>query len=415
VVEFLLDARDAGIDVPDAVLQKALKRLNDDLLSGGHPYYGYEHSDHLRFADEAYSAYVLARVQRAPLGTLRALYDNERAKSLTALPLVHLGIALSLQGDKPRGEKALDEAFAKKVERPWYLGDYGSDLRDAALMIALVRQNGVSKPEYEASVIKLGRDFVARRSAREAQAKKYGFSWLYLSTQEQLALFRLGKVLVKDGSATFAAELHVGDKTSAIDARKIWSRDFSGEEVRSGVRLVPSGNPPLYVSRDVAGVLRKAPEANDTSVWVKRTYYNLDGSAYDGHALKEGEGLVAGVAIEAKEEMADALLTDLLPGGLEIENFNLSDAKQWADVVIDGVQINDRASAAEVRHEEFRDDRYVAALKLYKGQKAHAFYLVRAVSPGTFVVPPPLIEDMYRPEIRGIGKSEPVQIKVVEP
>ena len=87
VVEFLLDARDAGVDVPDTVLQKALKRLNDDLLTGGHPYYGYEHSDHLRFADQAYSAYVLARVQRAPLGTLRALYDNERGKSQTALPL----------------------------------------------------------------------------------------------------------------------------------------------------------------------------------------------------------------------------------------------------------------------------------------------------------------------------------------
>jgi len=30
-------------------------------------------------------------------------------------------------------------------------------------------------------------------------------------------------------------------------------------------------------------------------------------------------------------------------------------------------------------------------------------------------VPPPLVEDMYRPDIRGIGKSEPAQIKVVEP
>ncbi len=415
VVEFLLDARDAGVDVPDSVLQKALKRLNDDLLSGGHPFYGYEHSEHLRFADQAYSGYVLARVQRAPLGTLRALFDNERGKSLTALPLVHLGIALSLQGDKPRGEKALDEAFAKKVERPWYLGDYGSDLRDAALMIALVHQNGVSKPEYEASVIKLGRDFVARRSAREAEAKKYGYSWLFLSTQEQLALFRLGKALVKDGNATFSGQLSIGDKSSALDARKIWSRTFSAAEVKSGVRLTPTGNPPLYVTQDIAGVPKKGPESNDAKVWIKRTFYGLDGKVYDGHTLKEGEGLVVGIAIEAKEEMADALFTDLLPGGLEIENFNLSDSKQWADVVIDGVQINDRSSAAEVRHEEFRDDRYVAALKLYKGQKAHVFYLVRAVSPGTFAVPPPLIEDMYRPEIRGVGRSEPAQIKVVEP
>jgi len=64
---------------------------------------------------------------------------------------------------------------------------------------------------------------------------------------------------------------------------------------------------------------------------------------------------------------------------------------------------------------EFRDDRYVAALKLDQGQAAHVFYLVRAVSPGTYLVPPPLIEDMYLAQARGIGKSEPATIKVVEP
>jgi len=113
--------------------------------------------------------------------------------------------------------------------------------------------------------------------------------------------------------------------------------------------------------------------------------------------------------------MPDALLIDLLPGGLEIENFNLTDAKQWADVVVDGITITDRGQAADVLHEEFRDDRYVAALKLDAGQDAHVFYLVRAVSPGTYRVPPTLVEDMYRPEIRGIGKTTPATVKVVEP
>ena len=70
--------------------------------------------------------------------------------------------------------------------------------------------------------------------------------------------------------------------------------------------------------------------------------------------------------------MPDALLTDLLPAGLEIENFNLGDAKQWADVVVDGIEIADRDGAADVRHEEFRDDRYVAALKLDRGDTAQA-------------------------------------------
>ena len=43
------------------------------------------------------------------------------------------------------------------------------------------------------------------------------------------------------------------------------------------------------------------------------------------------------------------------------------------------------------------------------------FYLVRAVTPGTYTVPPPQLEDMYRPELRAIGKTRPETIKVVQP
>jgi hypothetical protein len=43
------------------------------------------------------------------------------------------------------------------------------------------------------------------------------------------------------------------------------------------------------------------------------------------------------------------------------------------------------------------------------------FYLVRAVTPGSYTVPPPLAEDMYRPALRGIGKSVPAKITVAEP
>ena len=50
----------------------------------------------------------------------------------------------------------------------------------------------------------------------------------------------------------------------------------------------------------------------------------------------------------------------------------------------------ERGDAAEVKHEEFRDDRYVAALRLGRGASgAKVFYLVRAVTPGTYTVPPP--------------------------
>jgi alpha-2-macroglobulin len=415
VVEFLLDARDDGFNVPDDMLQKSLKRLNDDLLAGGHPFYGYEHPDALRFADEAYSGYVLARVNRAPLGTLRALYDNDRGKALTALPLVQLGIALKLMGDGPRAEKAVAEAFAKKVDRPWYLGDYGSDLRDTALMIALTHRFGLDKPDYDKRVFEIAGTMTTQKRASDDQQRRFGWRWSYLSTQEQIAIARLGKTLIKDGDTSVSGTLSIGGTSSDVSPDRIWSRVFSGADVRAGVRFAPQGDLPLYVTTDIAGVPKTVPPADDHYVAIQRQFYTLDGKPWEPGPLKEGDSLIVGISIEARDAMPDALLADLLPGGLEIENFNLTDAKQWADVVVDGITITDRGEAADVRHEEFRDDRYVAALKLDQGQQAHVFYLVRAVSPGTYRVPPTLVEDMYRPEVRGIGKSVPATIKVVEP
>lgn len=416
VAEFLLDAREEGFIVPEDMLQKTLQRLSDDLLSGGHPYYSSDFADHLRFADEAWSAYVLARVNRAPLGTLRALYDNERQKSITALPLVHLGIALKLMGDAPRAEKAIDEAFAKTFNRPRWLGDYGSNLRDTALMVALVQRFGMSKPEFGGRVFDLARSMKTEQSeAEQAQARWGGSGRVYLSTQEQVAIGRLGKNLIKDGDAVVSGTLDIGGAASAISPDRIWSRNFNAAELRAGVRLTPNGNPPLYLATDVVGVPKAMPAVDDSKVAIQRTFYTLDGKPWVVGPLKEGDALIIGLKIEAREAMPDALLVELLPGGLEIENFNLTDAKQWADVVVAGITLSDRSSAADVQHEEFRDDRYVAALQLAQGQEANVFYLVRAVSPGTYLVPPPLVEDMYRPEIRGIGRSTVKSISVVRP
>ena len=160
---------------------------------------------------------------------------------------------------------------------------------------------------------------------------------------------------------------------------------------------------------------RTAPPPDFSQVKVERRWYGTDGKAWKPQPLKEGEALIVAVSMTADSEMADALLTDLLPAGLEVENFNLGDAKQWADVVVDGIEITDRANAADVVHEEFRDDRYVAALKLHAGRTARVFYLVRAVTPGTYTAPPPLVEDMYRPQLRGVGKPVPASITVVQP
>ncbi|MDQ1118782.1 uncharacterized protein YfaS (alpha-2-macroglobulin family) [Pseudoxanthomonas winnipegensis] len=407
VADFLLDAREGGFAVPDTVLQKALNRLSEDLLSGGNQFYGSNFREHLRFANQAYAGYVLARVGRAPLGTLRALYDNDRGKSMTGLPLVQLGLALSLQGDTKRGARAIALGFDKTGDRPEWLGDYGTRLRDDALMLALVRERKLSKPEYDARVISLGRELDERRKAR----------WFYLSTQEQVAIARLGKSLLGDAQAkTLGGTWSADGASETVQGLRLFARSFDMATLAKGVSFSPQGQPPLYASLEIAGVPRTAPAEDQSKIGVTRRYYATDGSEWKGGTLKEGEALIVGLRITADTEVPDALLTDLLPAGLEIENFNLSDAKQWADVVVDGITLTERGEAAEVKHEEFRNDRYVAALRLGRGGSgAKVFYLVRAVTPGTYTVPPPLVEDMYRPDIRGVGISTPSTITVVQP
>jgi uncharacterized protein YfaS (alpha-2-macroglobulin family) len=148
---------------------------------------------------------------------------------------------------------------------------------------------------------------------------------------------------------------------------------------------------------------------------VRRSYFTTDGKPWKSDQLKEGDTLIVELSIEARQAVPDALVTDLLPGGLEVENLNLGGAQQWEGVVVDGIDLDQHARAAEIQHEEYRDDRYAAALKLGRGDQAHVFYIVRAVTPGTYTVPPPLVEDMYRPAVRGVGKSTPTKIRVVEP
>ncbi|WP_206514810.1 alpha-2-macroglobulin [Xanthomonas sp. BRIP62415] len=406
IAEFLLDAKDAGFAVPDNVLQKALNRLSEDLLSGGNEFYGQDRRDSLKFANQAWSGYVLARVNRAPLGTLRALYDNQRDKALTGLSLVHLGAALSLQGDTKRGQAAIKAGFAKdSSERPSYFADYGSAIRDDALMMALLHERGLSRPEYDTRAVALGRALDARRAT----------GWLWLSTQEQVALARLGKALMVGQGKQVSGTLSVGGETQEIAPASLFGRSFDSAALARGVQFAPQGEAPMYASLEVAGIPRSAPEPDTRTLSVERSWYTTDGKPWTPRALKEGEALIVRVAITANSDMPDALLTDLLPAGLEIENFNLGDAKQWADVVVDGIGISERSSAADVKHEEFRDDRYVAALALSSGSKAQLYYLVRAVTPGTYTVPPSLVEDMYRPELRGVGRATPATITVVQP
>ena len=99
------------------------------------------------------------------------------------------------------------------------------------------------------------------------------------------------------------------------------------------------------------------------------------------------------------------VIEDLLPAGLEIENPRL-----------------ETTAAAQPRHEdggyaertEIRDDRLITMGNLWKNPQGkwemRARYLARAVTPGTYTLPPVRAECMYDIAVNGIAGAGSVTV-----
>lgn len=118
-----------------------------------------------------------------------------------------------------------------------------------------------------------------------------------------------------------------------------------------------------------------------------------------------GDRFIVELTVRVDKRMPHALVVDMLPAGVELEDPNLSGAFLIDDVVVDKKRIRDWHLAYTTAHTEYRDDRFVAALDIHRRQTCRIFYGVRVVSPGRFKVPSPMVEDMYRPYVRGVGKT----------
>lgn len=404
VVEFLQDAEAAGFSVPARVLQKSLERLREDLLSGGvvawERVWG-DPADHVRLAFNAHAGLVLARVNQAPLGTLRNVYDNAAGNARGPLPLMRLAVALKLAGDGERASAAAGRAFGEVWTRGnGYWADYYTGLGDRAATLALAAQQGFLDAQGRERVLAVG---------KEAQSTRW------IGTHDALALVKLARALAGE-TGKLAGKLVIGGIEESFVTGGWFSRDLVLEDLNAGASLGIESQGPFFVVQDTVGVASTPPQPSANGVSLDVQWYRHDGSKFDSDTLKEGEGLVVHIRASASERLADALLIDPLPGGLEIENLNLMDSKQLADLVVAGTNLDEwRSYSANVRFQEYREDRYVAAVSLEAGSSVDLYYLVRAVSPGEYLIPATFIEDMYRPELRAITGTPTAKLKVVPP
>lgn len=382
--DYLLARKEAGDAVPEAMLNQALNRLQSYLTDSQYGERWSSAPEHSRLAYQAYSAYVLARVGKAPLATLRLVWEQQADHARSGLPLLHLSLALSAMGDEQNAAKALSRALATERGED-YLGDYGSPLRDEALELSLLRQHKLAAERWPALSAKVA-DTLAHRQ--------------WLSTQERLALLRLARFdPAVDWQARMTSYLGSGSLSGSAPLQQ------GAPEALAASAITNEGKGSLYVQRTLIGYPEQAPTRLSQGISVTRSWFNSDGQPFEPAKVKVGDLVVVRLNVSSESAVPDALLVEMVPAGFELENPALGNSIKLEELSIEGKPAWQSEWNDYLKHQEFRDDRYTAALDLSEGSNQQLVYLMRAVTPGRYQVPPTQVEDMYRPEIRAVGED----------
>jgi uncharacterized protein YfaS (alpha-2-macroglobulin family) len=384
VTDFLTRARERGFKVPPQAFTLALDRLRN--YAGNAPEPSKNGGREL-----AYALYVLARNGAAPVGDLRYLADVKLADVATPIAKAQIAAALSMLGDKPRGERvfaAALNAIAPQPKPDFGRADFGSALRDSAALVTLASESGAAPRIVD--------DAVARVDAARAQS-------VATSTQEDAWLVLAASALAKKLNAI---SLNIdGDKRQGS-----LYRSLRADELGTPLAVSNSGSGNVQAVVSVSGAPLTPEPATERGFKIERNYFTLDGALVDPSKAKQNQRFVVALKMtEPQPQFGRVIVADYLPAGFEIDNPRLvssgdTGALSWI------------TDAAEPAHSEFRDDRFTAAFDRNK-DSAPVFtvaYVVRAVSPGHYVLPQARVEDMYQPDRFGRTATSAIDVQAAQ-
>jgi uncharacterized protein YfaS (alpha-2-macroglobulin family) len=363
--DFLLRAAEAGYEVSDATTALSLARMKRLVGLRGS---GYAEA-------QAYALYLLARVGDISASEVRYFVDQFGTKLHTPLARAQVAAALHHVGERAAAEQLFARAY-KSARSKGYYGDYGSTTRDRAAFAALLAEV-MPNAAFMADLA----DILERDVATEG----------WLSTQEMAWIARASAAFAGEGASQLKASLN-GKAVRAAQGQ--WSGLIGAQVPEGPLTITNDGNVPLRAIKLVRGVPKVAPEAVENGIRLTRSYFDMNGKPVSIDTVRRNERIVVFIeGVATADAVRETLVVDLLPAGLEIETTDTSDISFLPEM-------------SGMEFEDGRDDRYVAAVSLgtrggWRKNRFRVAYIVRAVTPGDYVLPGTFVEDMYQPEYHG--------------
>lgn len=386
---FFLEAERLGYPVPEDMKERWIQFQYSRALS-------YQDS----LLTQVHRLYLLALAGRPAIGPMNFIMENNLSR-LSDTERWVLAAAYGLAGIPRTSERILAEAGTGVQSYEEYAGTYGSTLRDQALILEMSRQlkrHRVAESMYEVVAGKISsKDWYSTQSL--------GYSLLavgkYLSLGRSSEPSRIiGKIRLPGGrEMPFFIEQEVlshdleegfGDRVSVTIDPETGAR-------RSFVRLEWQGIP-----------LRAEVEAESKQLGLGVSWLNEKGNAIDPRNLEQGTEFWGhfriGRTTASPANMEELALTQILPSGWEIENIRLSGEPlpSWSK----GFNLGGE------EYTDYRDDRVAWFFDLPRKQRYLDFLVkVRAITPGSFFLPPAVCEAMYRQDTRAVQPGGAVNIR----
>lgn len=377
--DFLSRAAAEGHPVPRAALDRALNALipvaaGEHWRAAGyrtyaHSYYSSDTDQRLADRSAAYALYVLARNGRADRSRLRYMHDERLYQLESPLARAQIGAALANMGDRARAASAFQaaiEALGYSNEGDWYQ----TPARDLAGVIALAVEAG------QADLL----PNLMQRQLRDVRDPER------LTTQEKAFLIFAARAFAGDASEVPVQYSGEADRPETLV--------FDDAALAEAGTLTNSGDRPVYVSVMARGAPVAPPAPIDENLRLEKTITDLLGRSVDLSQVRQGDRLLISLVMRPQRQAyASYILADLLPAGFEIEAVVTPEEAGPQGV------FNHLGDLSRPQIAEARDDRFVAAIDASSDDVVRLAYLVRAVTPGQFVLPGAVSEDMYRTDV----------------
>jgi uncharacterized protein YfaS (alpha-2-macroglobulin family) len=384
---FLVEAKKAGFDVDNSLLETMLGYLQTKLKNRSYITYYYNRNQTRRIAPKEvpYSLYVLAVAGRPNVSAMNYYKANPDYLALDGKYL--LSAAYAAAGDKRSFSAFLPRAFSGEASVPQTGGSYYSEARDEALALNALLEVDPGNAQVPVMARHVGDRLKTQR---------------YLNTQERVFSFlSLGKMARTTASSSATAEIRVNGKKIAQVGEGAWKG--TKKDMGSGpIEIAASGSGRLYYSWVAEGISSTgAFVEEDNYVRIRRSYFDRFGNAISGNTFKQNDLVIVALTVDKafSNSIENLVLTDLLPAGFEIENPRTRELPG-----LDWIKNSSEPDALDVR-----DDRIHFFVNLHSDRQTY-YYAVRAVSTGDFKRGPASADAMYRGEIHSYNGAGTVRV-----